>query len=1531
VSLFDAADTTGPGKIMKSLNHIYRTIWSEALGVWIAVSEITKSKGKRSTSSCIRTVQLDAGHSINNGGIFRIRLKPIAFTLACCFALNAQANPLGGTVVNGQASFNTSGNTLTVTNTPGAIINWQGFSIGANEVTHFAQQSASSTVLNHVVTNNPSVILGTLSSNGQVYLVNANGIMFGAGSTVDVAGLVATTLNLSDADFLAGRHNYTAVPGAQNISNSGNITAQQGGQIYLIAPNVENNGIIKAPNGEVLLAAGNSVELVNSNEPSLRVKITAPAGDATNLGKLIVGSGSLGLFGTMVKNNGIVSADSATMQGGKIVFKSSQTTEVTGTVSATGTTGGTIEILGNQVALLGNASVDASGVNGGGTVLVGGDAHGANSNIQNAQVSYVDATATIKADAQQNGSGGKVVVWADKATQFSGNISARGGALSGNGGWVETSGKQWLGFAGLVNTTAAHGAIGSLLLDPMDVTISTALNTVSMTATPALGGTTPTTFADPSTGLSTSNLNVTTLTGQLALSNVTVNTTGGFGAGNITVQTPIAWASASSLTLNATGAGAIVTNAGSTITNTGTGGLIMQTAGGSITLNAGVTLANGAFTANAVGATGTITINAPVSTGTGAINLTAGSTITEGAGGSLATVTDLTGTLGKVTTSSVGGTTLNGANSIAIFSATNTTTGNIVLNNTSPGSSTTFGVINSATGGSISLTNAGTIFVNAPLSTTGGGAINLTATGTNGSIGEMGQQITTTGTLTTSSSSSSGTSLNGGGNFISNLNATASGGGMVFVQNSTALNLLGVTGTGVLISTNVGGITVSGPVNGGTSSVSLQGFGITNNSTITGAGGVTLTAGYSGFAPVGTLTNTGTITNGGGTNTAAINLNGDIMVLNGGTVTAGAAAVNLNNVTSANAINIGSTTDVASLTLELSNAELATISTTGLVSIGNTGNSGAITIATNPINLTNNTALVNGNGGIAVNSAINAGTKNLTLNSSGTVTQSAGITAAGLELLGTGSYTLTNIANTFATVAGNAGSISLFDSAALSVGTVNTAGLTSTGTVSLTSGGAISQTAAISSSGLTTSSVGGTVLNGANTVTSFSATNTTSGNISLTNTAPTLTALGIGNAATGGSINVNNAGSISIMGTIAAAGGGAINLTSLGSISETSTGQISTTGLLTTSSVTGQNLVPLGTNTVGSFNATNTKIGAINFANVGAPLTVTGVSQIGSGAVNISNTGDLSTIGGITTSGTAATAVTLTSSGNVNVGGTVTGAGGGALNLVLNHGSVGNATVAGKLDLLGGSLDVQSLGVTGTGTLNVAAGAISKSGALTAATLVNNGWVYVAGGSNVTGVLTQNGLLDIAAGGILTTPGFTNTGTLSGVGTLNLGTGTLTNNGIIAPGGSGTVGTFTITGNLVMGATGSLNMDVINPTAGNFDFLNVLGAATLTGGTLNISGATAGTYSLLSASNGLGSTKFAAINSGFSAQTPTYTANSFTVDLQYGITDNQLSELVKEALVFPRDGDGRRRSSRLASNDSGRVVPRGVVPKTVCQ
>lgn len=643
----------------------------------------------------------------------QFHLKPVYAAVLLIVAIQtAQANPIGGTVTSGQASFNTSGNTLTVTNTPGTIINWQGFSIGSNEITNFAQQSASSTVLNRVVGSDPSSILGTLQSNGRVFLINPHGIVFGAGSIVDVAGLVASSLNLSDADFIAGKNRFTEVPGAGNVSNAGNITAAQGdgpagGQIYLIAPNVENTGIITAPNGEILLAAGASVDLVNTNDPNLRVSITAPAGDATNVGQLIASSGSLGLFGTVVRNSGTVSADSATMQGGKIVFRASRRVEAGGTISASGTTGGNIAVLGNQVAVLEGAMVSANGTGGGGTILIGGDAHGANPDVQNAQMTYVAPTATISADATQSGDGGKVVVWADNATEFRGHISARGGAVSGNGGWVEVSGKQWLDYAGLTDTTAANGMVGSLLLDPTDITIRVNANSVTMIYT---GGV----FADVTNSPST--LNVTTLQTQLALSNVRVDSNSGqTGAGNITVADSLAWNSPNTLTLNAAGTGTIFVNTNTnsivaviplSINVAGGGSLVLQTANGSIGIGAagGINISGGgSFTANAGGATSDLLFNSVINTGAGAINLTAGRNINEFGGGSLTTT-------GLLTTKSDTGTTLNGANSVGSFSATNTGggSGGIIELTNSAANLTVVG-ISQTNLGAVMLSNSGNI------------------------------------------------------------------------------------------------------------------------------------------------------------------------------------------------------------------------------------------------------------------------------------------------------------------------------------------------------------------------------------------------------------------------------------------------------------------------------------------------------------------------------------------------------------------------------------------------------------------------------------------------------------------------------------------------------------------------------------------------------------------------------------------------------------------------------------------------------
>jgi filamentous hemagglutinin family protein len=407
------------------------------------------------------------------------RRKLLPLLIACLGATaigNVSANPVDPTVVSGTATFSQQGNLFSITNTPNAVINWGSFSIRAGETVRFVQQSSSSTVLNRVTGQDPSKILGALESNGRVFLINPNGVLFGRNSQVNVAGLVASTLAISNADFLAGKYNFAAGNVAGDVSNRGTITTPSGGQVVLIAPNVTNNGIITSPQGEVVLAAGHSVQLADTSNPGMHVVVSAPADQALNLGKIIAKSGRIGIYGALVNQRGVLDADSAVLgAAGKIILKSSGTTllEAGSVTTATGSdTGGEIQVLGKKVGLMGDASVDASGQNGGGTVLVGGDYHGDNSAVMNADQTYISKDAKIAADAIVRGNGGKVIVWGNQTTQAYGSISARGGALSGNGGFVETSG-GYLDIAGIrVDASAPNGQRGNWLLDPLDIFVT---------------------------------------------------------------------------------------------------------------------------------------------------------------------------------------------------------------------------------------------------------------------------------------------------------------------------------------------------------------------------------------------------------------------------------------------------------------------------------------------------------------------------------------------------------------------------------------------------------------------------------------------------------------------------------------------------------------------------------------------------------------------------------------------------------------------------------------------------------------------------------------------------------------------------------------------------------------------------------------------------------------------------------------------------------------------------------------------------
>ncbi|PHV31024.1 hypothetical protein CSQ94_24175 [Janthinobacterium sp. BJB312] len=404
-----------------------------------------------------------------------LRRTALALLLAGCFGA-AQANPALPQVVNGQATFNQQGNIFSITNTPNTIINWQSFSIHAGEITRFIQQNGNSAVLNRITGQDPSKILGSLESNGKVFLINPNGIVFGQGARVDVNGLVASSLGMTNEDFLAGKRQFTAGGVAGGVGNAGTINAGKGGQVLLIAPNVENTGIITAPNGEVILAAGRSVQLADPGNPQLRVLVSAPTDQALNLGQIIAQGGSIGMAGALLSQRGVLNANSAVVgDNGRIVLKASGKAllEAGSVTSATGAagTGGQIHVLGEQVGLLGNAKVDASGTTGGGTVLLGGDYQGKNAAVQNARQVLVGKDASIHADAIVSGNGGKVIAWGDDSAQVHGSISARGGAQGGDGGFVETSG-HYLAVDGIrVNTSAARGKRGNWLLDPYDITV----------------------------------------------------------------------------------------------------------------------------------------------------------------------------------------------------------------------------------------------------------------------------------------------------------------------------------------------------------------------------------------------------------------------------------------------------------------------------------------------------------------------------------------------------------------------------------------------------------------------------------------------------------------------------------------------------------------------------------------------------------------------------------------------------------------------------------------------------------------------------------------------------------------------------------------------------------------------------------------------------------------------------------------------------------------------------------------------------
>ncbi|ALK09205.1 S8 family serine peptidase [Blastochloris viridis] len=436
-------------------------------------------------------------------------------------ATAATANPLGGQVKGGSATIAGEGTaTVTVTqSTDRAVIDWRTFDIGADESTRFAVPKAGSITLNRITGGlGPSSIYGRLSSNGQLVLINPNGILFGAGAVVDAAGLVATSHDIADADFMAGGMVFD-LPGNPSaaVINAGTITVSDGGFAALVAPGVRNEGIISARLGKVGLAAGNgfTLDLYGDGLINLKVgdEIAAEVMDMRSgkaLSSLVSNAGTLKADGgrvaltavtarrvvdSVINNSGVIEANAVARKGGTIILGAAtastkttgaptQTVKVSGKLTAAGQgasqTGGKIQVTGEQIRIA-DARLDASGAAGGGTVLVGGDRSGGKAApagldhplaaleseaVPTASRVVIEPSVTIDVSATDRGDGGKAIVWSDTDTTFAGTILATGGPNGGNGGFVEISSAGLLTADLAVDVSAVAGTIGTILLDP---------------------------------------------------------------------------------------------------------------------------------------------------------------------------------------------------------------------------------------------------------------------------------------------------------------------------------------------------------------------------------------------------------------------------------------------------------------------------------------------------------------------------------------------------------------------------------------------------------------------------------------------------------------------------------------------------------------------------------------------------------------------------------------------------------------------------------------------------------------------------------------------------------------------------------------------------------------------------------------------------------------------------------------------------------------------------------------------------------
>ncbi len=284
------------------------------------------------------------------------------------------AGPAGGQVAAGSATITQSGAVTTINQaSQRAVINWNSFSVGANEAVRFNQPNSAAATLNRVTGRESSSILGSISANGQVYILNPNGVLFGQGAQVNVGGLVATSLGISDSNFMSGLLSFRGTANAGSVVNQGTINAAPGGVIALMAPLVSNSGTLSAPEGKVLLAAAEAVTLTVQDGSAFAYTLDKGSINALvdNGGLIQAGGGHVILTAkgvdamsrAAVNHTGTIEAQTMRMKNGVVELLAdmeSGTVTVAGKIDASapnGGNGGFVETSGAQVKIAPVATV----------------------------------------------------------------------------------------------------------------------------------------------------------------------------------------------------------------------------------------------------------------------------------------------------------------------------------------------------------------------------------------------------------------------------------------------------------------------------------------------------------------------------------------------------------------------------------------------------------------------------------------------------------------------------------------------------------------------------------------------------------------------------------------------------------------------------------------------------------------------------------------------------------------------------------------------------------------------------------------------------------------------------------------------------------------------------------------------------------------------------------------------------------------------------------------------------------------------